>query len=132
MSTSWEADLIAGVHSLMNRQLPEAEALLRSALTKAEAEIGAGDRRLASILGPLAAVCSEQGDYDGATEFWMRRLGVEESVWGSEHPIVAKTLSALAGVYRKLGRETEAVEAEARAQLIWDQHALTLRTDFES
>lgn len=120
MSTSWEADLIAGVHAIMNRQNTEAEALLRSALGKAEDEIGSGDRRMALILGQLAVVSSEQGDYDAAVEFWQRRLDVEESVWGPEHPIVAETRSALAGVYRKLGREAEAIEAEARAQSIRD------------
>jgi hypothetical protein len=45
-------------------------------------------------------------------------LAIQESSLGSHHPEVAVTLIKLAGLYKKLGRVSDAEQAELRADNI--------------
>lgn len=59
-----------------------------------------------------------QGHFDRAESCLKRALFIWEGRLGREHPKVAKTLEALAGLYEQSGRQEEAAEIQARAAAI--------------
>jgi CheY-like chemotaxis protein len=59
-----------------------------------------------------------QGHYERAESCLKRALFIWEGRLGREHPKVAKTLEALAGLYEQSGRQEEAAEIQARAAAI--------------
>ena len=59
-----------------------------------------------------------QARYTEAEPLFRQALAIRELQWGTEHPSVATVLEKLAGLLRRLEREPEANDLEARAHRI--------------
>ena len=55
------------------------------------------------------------GDYTTAESLLQEALAIREKALPPDHPDLLKTLARYASLFRKTGREAEAVELEARA-----------------
>ena len=61
----------------------------------------------------------EAGEYGKAIPLAKKLVAICEKALGPDHPSTAASLEGLADLYRKTGREAEAVKIEARAKKIW-------------
>ena len=52
-----------------------------------------------------------------------RSLAIQEKALDAEHPVLGRTLTLLAEVYRHLGREEDAFEVEVRKRLLREEPA---------
>ena len=66
----------------------------------------------------LAQVYQAQGRFSEAEAVYQQALAHQESSLGSSHPEIANTLEKLAGLYKKLGRASDAEQAELRVRSI--------------
>jgi tetratricopeptide (TPR) repeat protein len=120
----------------------EAEEFLLHALAIAEALVGPHHWRITNCLNNLAAVYTAQARYAEATVLFQRSLcglaelalaqgqhaeaeplfrralAIREEQLGVDHPAVAVLLEKYAALLRATARAAEAVEVEARAQII--------------
>lgn len=119
---NWNTYIHAGQKALQGGRYAEAEKLFRDALKEAEA-LGLEDPRVATTLNDLAFLYDIQGKHAQAEPPYRRALEIWEKALGSEHPLVAFTLERTASLLRKLRRETEAAELEARARAIQAKQA---------
>jgi tetratricopeptide (TPR) repeat protein len=71
----------------------------------------------------LARVHAVQGKYGEAESLFKKALAIFEMRFGPEHLYVAESLEGYAAVLRKMRREAEAGEAEARAKAIRTKQA---------
>jgi hypothetical protein len=84
---------------------------------------GPEDLHVASHLNRLAQRCREVGDDQEAEPLLHRALAIQEQALGPDHPHVALTLSSLMFLYRRQGKESEALAAATRATTILGTHA---------
>jgi len=70
-------------------QLPEAEGILRRALTIVEKTYGPDHPEVAIYLNNIGTVLRARGDLDGALQNTERALAIDQKVYGPEHPNVA-------------------------------------------
>jgi pimeloyl-ACP methyl ester carboxylesterase len=96
----------------------QAERFFKKALAINWKTRGRYDLNTAASAFFLALTYQEQGRIEDAEPLYRRALRIEEVAYGSDHPEVAITLEAYAGVLRGLGRDAEAAELEARAAAI--------------
>ena len=96
----------------------EAEPLARRALSIAEAVKGPESRDVGRIVHELGHIYEAQGKLVEAEPLFRRGLAIDENALGTQHPQVAQDFEDYAGLLRKMGREGEAGEFDARAQAI--------------
>eukprot|EP00959_Pyramimonas_sp_CCMP1952_P145113 3038466-Pyramimonas_sp.AAC.1 len=58
------------------------------------------------------------GKYDDALPLYEQSLTIDEKVYGKEHPEVARSLSSLAGMYKKMGKYVDALPLNERSLAI--------------
>lgn len=73
---------------------------------------------MARNLNNLALLYYHEGKYAKAEPLFKQALAIDEKALGPEHPDVAMMAENLAGVLRKLGRESEAKVYEEQAARI--------------
>jgi tetratricopeptide (TPR) repeat protein len=69
-------------------------------------------------LNNLALLYKAQGMYVEAEPLYKRSLAIMEKAFGPDHPNVATVCENMAECYKKVGKEKEAEELEARAREI--------------
>jgi tetratricopeptide (TPR) repeat protein len=92
----------------------EAEQLYQRALRIREQELGPDHPLTASPLHGLAILYTRQDNYAGVEPLYQRALHIWEQAFGPEHSLTKMVVRNYAGFLRKVGRETEAQELEAR------------------
>jgi len=104
-------------------RLQEAERVLQRALTLRESLLGPKHLDVAVTLNSLALVNTARAAYTDAEGLLKRALAIAEAAPASAKRtrLQAELFEGLAGVYRGLGRATEAQDAQARAMLLWTQ-----------
>ncbi len=85
------------------KQMPEAEATLRRALSLREQHFGAEHPEVAQSLANLAMFYRLRGNYQAAEPLYRRALEVIEKVRGPEHPELATVLNNVALFYKTRG-----------------------------
>jgi len=65
-------------------------------------------------LNGLANLYQDQGKYTEAEPLYQRALHIREQALGPNHPLTREVVRNYAMLLRKMGRETEASELEAR------------------
>jgi hypothetical protein len=70
------------------------------------------------MLGNLARVYGAEGSYPEAESLLKRSLAILENTRGAKAPELVGSLENYAGVLRKMSRNAEATEVEARAEAI--------------
>ena len=78
---------------------------------------------MATSLNNLGLLYKTQGRYNEAEPFYKRSLAIREKALGPAHPNVAKGLENYAALLRKMNRDAEAKNMEARAKVIRAKHA---------
>ncbi len=86
-----------------SKQMPEAEAALRRALSLREQHFGAEHPEVAQSLVNLAMFYRLRGNYQAAEPLYRRALEVIEKVRGPEHPELATVLNNVALFYKTRG-----------------------------
>jgi tetratricopeptide (TPR) repeat protein len=94
-----------------------AEPLYMRALAIEEMALGPEHPSTATILNNLAALYYDQGDYAAAEPLTKRALAIVEKALRPEHPDTSLSQRNYSILLRKLGRDAEAAEWEARAAL---------------
>jgi tetratricopeptide (TPR) repeat protein len=69
---------------------------------------------MAYPLNGLAVLYYEQGKYAEAEPLYQRALHIREQALGPDHPLTRKVVMNYATLLRKVGRESEATQLEAR------------------
>ncbi len=85
------------------KQMPEAEATLRRALSLREQHFGAEHPEVAQSLANLAMFYRLRGNYQAAEPLYWRALEVIEKFRGPEHPELATVLNNVALFYKTRG-----------------------------
>jgi tetratricopeptide (TPR) repeat protein len=104
-------------------RLPDAEAVLRRALTDQELALDAKDDHLAQTLVELARVESEQGEYSEAEPDCERALKIQEADYGADSPRLAPTLATCSEVDRQFGNTAEAEALQTRLNALEQKKA---------
>ncbi len=120
----WEHPYMA--YSLSNRaenfflqgDYVQAETYYKKALTIREQNLGFSHPHTASTYYHLARLYSALERYEESELFFRKALTIRERAFGLDHPAVADTLEQCATLLRKLKKECEATEIEARIQAI--------------
>jgi tetratricopeptide (TPR) repeat protein len=99
----------------------EAIPIAAEALKEAEAEYGADDARVATLLNNLAELYDTEGKYAEAEPLFQRALGIDEKVLGPDHLDVARDLNNLAALYVHQGKYAEAEPLYQRAMRICEK-----------
>ena len=92
----------------------EAEAAIRQAIERAEAEYERYDPDLGRLLSHLSAVLNEQGRYAEAGEILDRILTIYKIAFGDEHPEIGAILNNKADLAASLGRYDESIALHKR------------------
>jgi tetratricopeptide (TPR) repeat protein len=101
---SWQEQSAAGYQAARQGRLTEAERLLRAAFEEAEASPAwSQPQEYTELIARLAQVLYDQGRDAEAEPFYQRLLEWSETVYGSEHPLVADPLIGLGNVYHNQG-----------------------------
>ena len=100
----------------------QAETYYKKALVIREQNLGFTHPHTASTYYHLARLYSASEQYEEAESFYRRSLSIRERVFGLDHLAVAVTLEQYATLLRKLNRESEVCELEARIQAIRTKH----------
>ncbi len=72
--------------------------------------------RTALIYFQLAKYYASTGSHEEAESLYLKALSIYENAFGANHAIVASTLEQYAILLRKLKRDKEACEVDARIQ----------------
>ncbi len=106
----------------------EAERLARRALELRRRELGAEHEDVAATLAVIGNVLGERGDFDGAVEHYREALRILEERVAPDHPMIARTINNLAGVYTRQANYGDAlpmlelvVEYMAHAGRDWNE-----------
>lgn len=102
----------------------EAEPVYQRAITITERALGPGHPNLAASLGNLAELYRTQEKYVEAEPLYRKALVIWEQALGSYDLQAALWLEDCAYVLRKLNRNQEAAEMEARANVIRAAHTI--------
>ena len=86
-----------------------------------ESELGPVHPDVATSLNNLAQLYVAQGRDSEAAPLLERSLAIQAKALDNEHPVLGRTLTLLAEVYRHLGREEDAFEAEVRKRLLREE-----------
>ena len=101
----------------------DATPLLVRALTLRRSELGEEHEDVAESLRGLANLYTHQGRLAEAEPLLRQSVAIKEKVLGPNHPSLADNLDDYAVWLRETNREEEAMEVEARADLIRSQNA---------
>jgi tetratricopeptide (TPR) repeat protein len=121
-STPSELDVLARQIEAAGHS-PEAERLLRQAITVAEASLGADHPKLAGYLDDLALLLISAERLVEAEPMMRRALAIEEGHLGPDDPNVARLLNNLAQVLKDTGRPSEAAPLMRRVVARLDKFA---------
>lgn len=88
---------------------PQAEELLRTALSKVTSRRGRSNEAAATAMNNLAFLLKGMGRLDEALELYLEALNVRKELFGDAHPDVMIAKNNLAELYRVAGREEEAL-----------------------
>jgi len=100
------------------RKYIEAESLYQKSLVIYEHALGPEHLEIASVLNDLAKLYKTQRKYAQADKLHQRILTIYDQTLGLEHPNAATALRNYASLLRKMKRNRDAIELEARAELI--------------
>ena len=103
---------------ILRRAPREAEELVRKALDVREGALGADHPSVATLLGCLALVLEVRGRLDKAIALRRRALRITGDFFGEGHLNLVPALRGYAGLLRRVGREADARQLEARAAAI--------------
>ena len=121
-TTSWQRSNEAGFEAYQGGRYAEAEKYYLAALKEAEI-FGPEDTRIATTLDNLALLYDTQGEYAEAEPLLKRSLKIYQKFLGPDHLNVARFLENYAALLRKMEREAEATEMEARAKEIREKRS---------
>ena len=96
----------------------QAELYYKKALAIRKQQLGVTHPHTASTYFALAKLYFVLGQYEEAESYYRIALSIREGVFGCNHSIVAYTLEPYVALLKKLHRENEVREFEARIQLI--------------
>lgn len=113
-------NLLANVYWRQGRY-NDAETAYQRAIALAEAKLGVGDPRVASILNGLAIVYWSQGRFADAEPLWQRTHEIRERTLGPDHPRIADSLNNLGILKNELGKYGESETLFRRALAIKEQ-----------
>jgi hypothetical protein len=115
---------------VFQNRFPEADSLLREALSVREHVYGPVHPAVASTLNELGVIAYRQDRYDDAEAWWSRMLSIYQTVYGDHHYLIAVATSNLANVYygRKNYRRAELLNREAIRRFSETQGAGHLNT----
>lgn len=99
----------------------EGEALLQHALTVVEHAPGDNERRIGFIMGDLAYVALQTGDFKKAEADNKREVEIFRTIYGPRHQFTAKALRNLGTVYTAEGRYPDAENVLRQALDIYTQ-----------
>ena len=102
-------------------QFPQAEPLLRRALSIREQALGPTHPDVATTLDHLGDLHRQQGQYAEAEPLLRRALSIREQALGPTHPDVATTLDRLGNLHREQDQYAEAEPLLRRALSIREQ-----------
>jgi tetratricopeptide (TPR) repeat protein len=105
-----------GLANLYRRQgkVAEAEPLYQRALRIREQALGTDHPEMAYPLTGLAVLYANQGKYAEAELLYRRALSIRVQALGADHPLTREIVRNYADLLRKMRREAEASELEAR------------------
>jgi len=106
--------LETGIYLKEHARYAEAEAFYLHSLRISEQVLGSDHTEVAYPLTNLANLYLEQGKYDEAEPLYQRSLHIGEQAMGPNHPLTKVVVRNYAILLRKVERETEASELEAR------------------
>ncbi|MDQ2902131.1 MAG: tetratricopeptide repeat protein [Chloroflexota bacterium] len=123
-SLGWEHPFMA--YSLSNQadnlflrgDYLQAESYYKRVLAIREQNLGCNHPHTASTYYHLASLCTAVGRFEEAESFYRKALSIREHAFGLDHPTIASTLEQYATLLRKLKKECEVDELEARIQKI--------------
>jgi len=75
----------------------------------------------AFLLNELGGTIYNLGDHKKAIEYYAQALAIDESVFGKEHPNVARELNNLGSAWKALGDHRKAIEYYEQALAIWKE-----------
>jgi len=113
---------LAEVYRIQNKHI-EAEPLIKRSLAIAEKTLGPNHPNVAANLNNLAINYSMRGMYAEAEPLYKRALEIWENTLGQENPLILFALENYADLLRKMGRDVEAKNYEARIQKIQEKLA---------
>lgn len=109
--TLWFRYNESGMHAFNCGRLDEAAGLFRDSF-RAAAHFDRSDVRLATILTNLAVVYRETGKHAAAEHLLAKALQIKKESLPPSHPSVVSTSRHLVALYRRMGRESDALSLE--------------------
>lgn len=105
----------------LRKNQEKAEFYYKKALAIREKALGTDHPRTAVIYIQIAKHYNCVGNYNEARSYYLKALSICERAFGFNHPIVASILEQYTSVLRKLNREKDAYDIDARIQAIQSQ-----------
>jgi serine/threonine-protein kinase len=115
-SLTSESHLTLGSTLRVEGKSAEAEREFRASLASAERTLGRDNPHVADALVQIAYLLDEdRHEYDRADSLYRRALEIRRARFGDAHPMVAATLSDIAGLLSRRGDDSAAIAASRQA-----------------